>query len=55
DNYPIIRKTTAPSTMTTSQNDADERQLSSSTLGTPRNEFNTKRSQSINLKTPLTL
>ncbi|CAF3677552.1 unnamed protein product [Rotaria socialis] len=55
DNYPIIRKTTASSTMTTSQNDADERQLSSSTLSTPRNEFNTKRSQSINLKTPLTL
>ncbi len=28
---------------------------SSSTIGTPRNEFNTKRSQSINLKTPFTL
>ena len=32
-----------------------ERQSSSSTIGTPRSEFNTKRSQSINLKTPFTL
>lgn len=74
DNYPIIRKTTTSSAMTTSQNDAEgkfslvliirlkqnviiylERQLSSSTLGTPRSEFNTKRSQSINLKAPLTI
>jgi hypothetical protein len=31
-----------------------ERQ-SSSTISTPKNEFNTKRSQSINLKTPFTL
>ncbi|CAF0947768.1 unnamed protein product [Rotaria sordida] len=54
DNYPIIRKTTT--TMTTSQNDSEERQSSSSsTVGTPRNDFNTKRSQSINLKTPLTI
>jgi hypothetical protein len=32
-----------------------ERQSSSSTIGAPRIEFNTKRSQSINLKTPFTL
>jgi hypothetical protein len=46
DNYPVIRKTT--------QNELEDRQASSST-STPRNEFNTKRSQSINLKTPFTL
>lgn len=43
DNYPMIRKAIG------TQNEFDDRQSS-----TPRNDFNTKRSQSINLKTSFT-
>jgi hypothetical protein len=70
DNYPIIRKTSSIMTTSQNETEGIlsfqiietknncpfilDRQ-SSSTSGTPRSEFNTKRSQSINLKTPFTL
>lgn len=58
DNYPIRKTTTSTSMMSTSHNDTDGKILdreSSSIMTTGRTDFNTKRSQSINLKTPLTL
>jgi hypothetical protein len=66
DNYPMIRKTTTSQNESEGRLEFYlafflysrmiylERQ-SSSTISTPKNEFNTKRSQSINLKTPFTV
>lgn len=62
DNYPLVRKT-PHNEFEGNFNDRFlrlimfidlERQSSSSTIGTPRSELNTKRSQSIHLKNPFT-
>ena len=51
DNYPIRKTTTSTSMMSTSQNEAEPKEF----VSDRRTEFNTKRSQSIQLKTALTL